>query len=474
MWQLPVTIAVVLLSQGIYSRNTGDPGFLPSPSINWMRGVAARMSRNNNNEQTMDEGPFDRVMYNNSQVWKACGTDDKFQQELAKLKNNNMIAMWGGNVTCLDIMVRAPYVKKLNESFGKSKINFEVIIENLQDAIDNENPPVETLELDNRQGKKPSNRMYLGRPKTYRQVEADSVNESHRLSWQAYHRLTDIHGYLDYLGETYPQICSVKTIGSSVQGRPIKMIKISNGRAGNKAIWMDGGIHAREWISPASVTYIINQIVLKYDSDPLLESVDWYITPVLNPDGYEYSHNVDRLWRKNRRGSGFCTGTDLNRNFGHKWGGPGASANPCAETYRGNSAFSEPETTAVRNFISQPNIPWKAYLSFHSYGQYILYPWGFDSSVPADYRELDRVGQKAVAAIQQVGGPRYALGSSGKLLYPATGGSDDWAKGTMGIKYAYTLELRDNGRYGFVLPAHYIQPTAAEAYAAVRAIVSEV
>lgn len=76
-------------------------------------------------------------------------------------------------------------------------------------------------------------------------------------------------------------------------------------------------------------------------------------------------------------------------------------------------------------------------------------------------------------AIQQAGGPRYSLGSSGRLLYPASGGSDDWAKGKMGIKYSYTLELRDSGRYGFVLPASFIQPTAKEAYAAVRAIVSE-
>lgn len=138
----------------------------------------------------------------------------------------------------------------------------------------------------------------------------------HRLTWQAYHRLNDINGYLDYLAETYPQLCTVKTIGSSVQGRPIKIIKISNGKQGNKAVWIDGGVHAREWISPATVTFIINQIVLSYDNDPLLESVDWYINPMVNPDGYEYSHNVDRLWRKNRRGAGYCAGTDLNRNFG--------------------------------------------------------------------------------------------------------------------------------------------------------------
>lgn len=73
-------------------------------------------------------------------------------------------------------------------------------------------------------------------------------------------------------------------------------------------------------------------------------------------------------------------------------------------------------------------------------------------------------------AIRNVGGPSYTVGPAANTLYPAAGGSDDWAKGTMKIKYAYTIELRDNGRYGFVLPASYIQPTAKEALAAVRAI----
>ncbi|XP_045476413.1 carboxypeptidase B-like isoform X2 [Harmonia axyridis] len=447
MWRLTLTLALLAIATpGVHPRNLANPASQLHPDVDLLMDFAARPTPKSV-DQTMDEGPFEKVTYNNSQVWKACNEDDKFLVELNGLRRENMIAMWGGNLTCLDIMVRAQHIKEVSESFARHNVDYRILIEDLQKAIDEENPPLETLELDNRQG--------------------------HRLTWQAYHRLNDINGYLDYLAETYPQLCTVKTIGFSVQRRPIKLLRISNGNQGNKAVWIDGGVHAREWISPATVTFIINQIVLSYDNDPLLESTDWYITPVVNPDGYEYSHNVDRLWRKNRRGSGYCAGTDLNRNFGHGWGGQGASGNPCTETYRGPSAFSEPETQAIRNFISQTRVPWKAYISFHSYGQYILYPWGHDTSLPTDYRDLDRVGQKAVAAIQQAGGPRYSLGSSGRLLYPASGGSDDWAKGKMGIKYSYTLELRDSGRYGFVLPAAYIQPTAKEAYAAVRAIVSE-
>lgn len=71
--------------------------------------------------------------------------------------------------------------------------------------------------------------------------------------------------------------------------------RISNGNAKNKAIWIDGGIHAREWISPASVTYIINDLVENWDEQPQhIRNINWYILPVHNPDGYEYTHRTGK------------------------------------------------------------------------------------------------------------------------------------------------------------------------------------
>lgn len=103
-----------------------------------------------------------------------------------------------------------------------------------------------------------------------------------------------------------------------MEGRPLKVLRISSSNKNNtKSIWVDGGIHAREWISPATVTYIINNFVLNYENEPQsVRDVDWYFLAVVNPDGYEYSHVRDRLWRKNRAKTGICAGTDLNRNFG--------------------------------------------------------------------------------------------------------------------------------------------------------------
>ena len=79
--------------------------------------------------------------------------------------------------------------------------------------------------------------------------------------------------------------------------------------------------------------------------------IDFYILPLVNPDGYEYSRTKDRLWRKNRRRHLGFRGIDLNRNWGFKWGGAGISKRPWKEDYAGPKPFSEPETAAVSNFV---------------------------------------------------------------------------------------------------------------------------
>lgn len=112
----------------------------------------------------------------------------------------------------------------------------------------------------------------------------------------------------------------------------------------------------------------------------------------------------------------------------------------------------------------------QVYLSFHSYGQYILYPWGYDRRVTPDYMDLNHVGNQMAESIKKATNDKsvYTVGNSAITLYPAAGGSDDWAKALLKIKYAYTIELRDTGRYGFILPARYIIPTAKEAVAAIQ------
>lgn len=90
--------------------------------------------------------------------------------------------------------------------------------------------------------------------------------------------------------------------------------------------------------------------------------------------------------------------------------------------------------------------------------------------MPPDHQDLDKVGKEAAVAMREVEGKSYTVGPAGATLYPASGGSDDWAKGAMKMKYSYTVELRDEGRYGFVLPADQIIKAGDEAMAFLRVL----
>ena len=138
---------------------------------------------------------------------------------------------------------------------------------------------------------------------------------------------------------------------------------------------------------------MINELTTNSASYRFLDKVNFYVLPIVNPDGYEYSHSSDRMWRKTRadyRSVSGCKGVDPNRNFGFQWGGAGTSNNKCSEIYRGPSAFSEPETASLRDFIMNSKADFKAYITIHSYSQLWLTPWGYTSDYPNDYPELVR------------------------------------------------------------------------------------
>uniref|UniRef100_A0A3B5M085 Carboxypeptidase B1 (tissue) n=1 Tax=Xiphophorus couchianus TaxID=32473 RepID=A0A3B5M085_9TELE len=245
------------------------------------------------------------------------------------------------------------------------------------------------------------------------------------------------------------------------------------------AIFMDCGIHAREWISPAFCQWFVNEAVTTYGSDSamttLLNSMDVYVLPVFNIDGYVYTHTSDRMWRKTRsRNSGSsCIGTDPNRNFDAGWCTIGASSNPCSETFCGSTAESEIESKNVANFIRDNKSTIKAYLTVHSYSQLLLFPYSYTFDLAADHSELLTVAKGASAALTSLHGTRYTSGPGAATIYPAAGGSDDWAY-DLGIKYSYTFELRDTGYYGFLLPESQIQPTCEETMLAVNYIAAHV
>ncbi|MBI5762960.1 MAG: hypothetical protein HZA51_05480 [Planctomycetes bacterium] len=284
----------------------------------------------------------------------------------------------------------------------------------------------------------------------------------------AYKDFAGIEAYINNLATTRPDLCTVSTYGTSIQSRPLYVLKITGPNPGPKpAVFYHGLIHAREWITGPVSLYLAEYLVNNYDTNPCIQSLvngmEFYIAPVVNPDGYVYTWTTTRLWRKNRRANaGGSFGVDLNRNFGYQWGfdNSGSSGTASSDTYRGTSGFSEPETAAIRDFlIAHPNI--KAYMDYHSYSQLLMWPWGYTPSLTPDNAKFAAIGNYMNQQIMAVHGMTYTAGPTNTTIYPANGVSIDYAYGAAG-KFAYTIELRDTGATGFQLPADQITPTCQE------------
>ena len=273
--------------------------------------------------------------------------------------------------------------------------------------------------------------------------------------------------FYDALESARPDLVSSRVIGTSTQGRSISAYTIcGSDPASRPAIYIVTGAHAREWIAPATMSFVADALVNRYGIDPritdLVDSVAWHIVPIANPDGYEHSWNVDRLWRKTRSVNGDGTfGVDWNRNFAAGWGGPGSSGNTSSDIYRGTSAFSEPETQAIRDDVtSTPNVA--MFFDVHSYSQLILWPYGYNETEPEGVPgEIHRaIGEGIADQIASVNGAIFdPIPAHG--LYVASGTSLDWAWDDAQV-YAFTYELRDTGQFGFILPPEEIIPSGQE------------
>lgn len=290
---------------------------------------------------------------------------------------------------------------------------------------------------------------------------------SNGYDYSKYGTWEQIHKELQNLVKTYPKRASLFNVGKSYEGRDQIGIKVTKGDGQHRSvIWIDSGIHAREWIAPASIMFFINQLFTSKDKKILevISKYDFHILPVFNIDGFVYTHlgRSERFWRKTRSKSGYvCIGTDPNRNWGNNFGGIGTSDYPCSSSYHGKYAFSEPEVQNVANYLANIR-DLKSYWTVHAYGNMVLLPWSYTEELPKDYAEIKRVGDAFVEGVRKKHGTKYSIGSPAKILYPVAGGSIDWTYDTLGVTYSFALELRDKGKYGFVLPANQIIPCGEE------------
>jgi carboxypeptidase T len=287
---------------------------------------------------------------------------------------------------------------------------------------------------------------------------------------EQYHSAATLEEELRQLAEARPDIAELIEIGRSIEGRPILALRIGDRRGGVPKVLFMGCHHAREWIAVEVPFLLAKELVERADEAPIagwLTSGEVWVAPMVNPDGHEHSRAQERLWRKNRRRNDDGSfGVDPNRNYGYMWGildVPTSSHVPSDETYVGPRAFSEPETQAVRDLIGCERFA--GVITYHSYSQLILYPWGYtDKPVPDVQHREQMVGmaQEMQILIQGVHGKIYVPQPSSEL-YPTAGDTTDWTYGTYGIP-SFTVELRPRTfqEGGFILPPDQILPTWEE------------
>ncbi|XP_059027849.1 carboxypeptidase A2 isoform X2 [Mustela lutreola] len=233
-------------------------------------------------------------------------------------------------------------------------------------------------------------------------------------NFEAYHTLEEISQEMDNIVAQHPDLVSKVHIGHSFEKRPMNVLKFSTG--GDKpAIWLDAGIHAREWVTQATALWTANKIASDYGNNPsitsILDTMDIFLLPVTNPDGYVFSQTKNRMWRKTRSkvSGSSCVGVDPNRNWDAGFGGPGASSNPCSDSYRGPYANSEVEVKSIVDFIkSHGKI--KAFITLHSYSQLLMFPYGYTCTKSDNFDELNEVAKKAAQALTSLHGTTYKVG----------------------------------------------------------------
>ena len=262
-----------------------------------------------------------------------------------------------------------------------------------------------------------------------------------------------------------PQLVKLEVLGTTHQGRELIALKLTQGARGLRdgtrpAVLYSSNQHAREWISLEVNRRLLHHFVARWRANDreirrLLKQTELWFVISANPDGYQYSHDHERLWRKNLRDNNrngtieTGDGVDPNRNFASKWGydNEGSSPDEADETYRGPNPASEPETQAMQGLIDR--IKPKFQSNLHSFGQWLLYPQGWQvGTLDADYPIYAALaGLDADPAI-----PGFNPGQSADTLYVTNGETTDYAD-TMAGTVSYTPELGEGiPGAGFVFP----------------------
>ncbi|WP_353814860.1 M14 family zinc carboxypeptidase [Agromyces sp. SYSU T00266] len=309
-----------------------------------------------------------------------------------------------------------------------------------------------------------------------------------------YRTVAQLDSQMQFLANWFPSYFTrIKLPEPSVQGRPVYALRLRAGTGPERrGVLLVGGTHARELMNPDAIVELAVDLFVSYatkkdlvyggktwpasDIKLILEALDIWMVPCANPDGRTHVLTVDDMWRKNRATNAgtSCMGVDLNRNADFMWGVTAGqtSCSPCADTYVGPSAFSEPETRNVKHLLDTHRIA--TFADVHSYSELILWPWGHaptqttdpkkrfttlpkpkckgiqvagyqEYMSPRDLQRFQTVGVRIRDAIAAVRGRTYTSEPS-VGLYPTTGTWSDYvysrhiASSALDKTYGFTFE----------------------------------
>ncbi|XP_063895515.1 carboxypeptidase B [Helicoverpa armigera] len=312
----------------------------------------------------------------------------------------------------------------------------------------------------------------------------DDEQEKTPFDIKRYHRYDDILTHLRELQAKYQDTTTkveLVEFGVTEQNRPLVYIKVTrnnnNIEEGNNAkeerkekpiVLIEAAINPRDWITiPAALNVLEN--ILK--EQKYVEDLEWMVIPVLNPDGYEYTHTNLRLWQKTRSTNShlahICPGVNINRNFDLDWLHFDSSSSPCSHLFAGTEPFSEIETQMIQSLIEEYGTRIKLYISLQNNGGYISYPWNYEKAASGMFRQHHLLGLDMIKTMNDA----YNLDAGSVIFDRASGTSSDYAR-EKEILYTFNIDVV-HGENGVLIPEEDIGGIVDDVWKAVSIAANE-
>ncbi|XP_013200764.2 carboxypeptidase B [Amyelois transitella] len=299
------------------------------------------------------------------------------------------------------------------------------------------------------------------------------VERNRAFDFDNFYRYDEILNHLQELESKYmnsDNATSVEIVdfGTTNQNRRLVYLKIERREQdiSKPVIIIEAGINPREWITVPSAINVIENI-LNEDQPRFLNDFDWIVIPVLNPDGYEYTHTNLRLWEKSRSTNSnlgvICPGVNINRNFDIDWGTSASSSSPCSNIYSGTGPFSEIESQMIAALIEEHGARIRLYISLQNNGGFISYPWYYEKAATAMFRDNHLLGIEMVDAMVS----NYTLGVASVVADRISGTSSDFAR-IRGVRNTFNIDIEHSEDGNVVISTSDIKRIVDDVWAAIR------